>query len=522
MENKVLQLLRGLPIEKSSKPVHTENGAVSNATTGNIFLDDFAACGSYRDREMKDVFDTMDKLWAANPELTVRMTFFIRMITRKVKGFHSTELVQRGQGNKNESYMRFLWLVLKQPKVFYNNLFLIPLVGSWKDLWEILTLAELKEHSLEVNIDKFFELMLAGINESSMKALVVKYMPQIKAASKCTTPRAKIRNKLAKKFATYLKMTFIDYRHFKSTNGEGHRWQQFISNKQYAEIDFNKIPGKALSLLVSGKFLQNHRLEKLYTDWLTKQPAIKYNGFPYELLHAYMKGRNSMLQKRTIDKQFEYLLNTARQDNGSITGNVWCALDTSSSMKMTIANNSDVTSFDVCISLGVYFSMLNTGTFKDYVVMFDSYSKTKVLQGAFTERIDAIKKSATAWGGTNFQSIIDMIVRIRKNHPEIPVEDYPETLLVISDMQFNSVGTVDSNYTAAMKKLDTVGLPPIKIIWWRVNARKLDMPSTVEDYGTYFFSGFDGAIIKFLLGKDTNVEEVESASKNMLEVMSAA
>jgi hypothetical protein len=31
----------------------------------------------------------------------------------------------------------------------------------------------------------------------------------------------------------------------------------------------------------------------------------------------------------------------------------------------------------------------------------------------------------TAWGSTNFQSVIDLLVRIRRDHPTIPIADYP-------------------------------------------------------------------------------------------------
>ena len=51
-----------------------------------------------------------------------------------------------------------------------------------------------------------------------------------------------------------------------------------------------------------------------------------------------------------------------------------------------------------------------------------------------------------AMGGTNFLSVIKRIVEIRKNNPSIPLEDYPQTLLVVSDMQFNPTGGLDTNY----------------------------------------------------------------------------
>jgi hypothetical protein len=125
-----------------------------------------------------------------------------------------------------------------------------------------------------------------------------------------------------------------------------------------------------------------------------------------------------------------------------------------------------------------------------------------------------IVSSTTAWGSTNFQSVIDEIVRIRKRNPQIPLSDYPETLLVVSDMQFNPTNdwrlsyntqAERTNYESAIAKLSKVFpqefVDKFKIVWWQVNgSRTTDFPSNMDCGGTYVFSGFDGSVISFLLG----------------------
>ena len=133
-------------------------------------------------------------------------------------------------------------------------------------------------------------------------------------------------------------------------------------------------------------------------------------------------------------QQFDNLILTGKKNGGAITGNVWCALDTSGSMSSQIPG-SDVTALDVCKSLGIYFSTLNEGAFHKNVIMFDSTSRVKQLSGSFSEMWDQIPYDAM--GSTNFQSVVDEIVRIRTKNPNIPLSDYPKTLLVVSDMQFN-------------------------------------------------------------------------------------
>jgi hypothetical protein len=57
----------------------------------------------------------------------------------------------------------------------------------------------------------------------------------------------------------------------------------------------------------------------------------------------------------------------------------------------------------------------------------------------------------------------------------------------------------------------------MKFIWWDCASRKSDFPSTVEDSGTYFFSGFDGSILQMLLGDDTDDTDTEKKPTPSME-----
>jgi hypothetical protein len=102
----------------------------------------------------------------------------------------------------------------------------------------------------------------------------------------------------------------------------------------------------------------------------------------------------------------------------------------------------------------------------------------------------------------------------------MPLEDFPQTLLVVSDMQFNPAGygrsfgttSEQSNYEAAKRKLSSVFpkefVDDFKIVWWYCSNRPTsDFPSTMEHGGTYMISGYDGAIISFVLGGEQKVDE---------------
>ena len=531
----------------SKGSAYTENGAISYASTGKELIDQFGKAASFRGRDISVVFDEQARLWDENPEAALKFPFYLRLITREAKmgDGTKTEKVQRGAGVKDEAYKRFVWILKNHPDEFYRNLYLIPVVGSWKDIWQILYYAE--DAGVKADKNKFFEVVAEGLASETQVDLVKKYLPRIRSTKKCKTNWALCTNKYAKEFVAWadkqLEGTFNaqSYRNLKAS-GQAHDFQKAICSRRYDELNFKTIPGKALLSLVSGEFLKNHRLTEKYIEWIKSQPVAKFNGYPYELGHKlgcwgstwgrFMRAKDvkepDLATILTVDKQFENLIQTGRKNGGAITGNVWCALDTSSSMYSTIPG-SDIRSLDVCKSLGIYFSTLNEGAFHKNVIMFDSTSRVKQLSGSFSEMWKQIPYDSM--GSTNFQSVVDEIVRIRKSKPNIPLEDYPKTLLVVSDMQFNPSGEYCYNYSwngrdslsnieAAKRKLRSAFpeefVDEFKFIWWNVTSRRTeDMPSTLEDSSSYFFSGFDGAVISFLLGGDAQVTDKETGEKRI-------
>ena len=494
---------------------YTENGAISHSTTGSELVNYFAKCGTFRDRYLKQVFADMNAIWYASPKIALQIIFYNRLISRKTKGFLNSEKVQRGQGNRSEFRSSITWLARYQPETLYKNLWLIPIVGSWKDLWHEDLLNELDRSAV-------YNLVLKGINDDYNKDLLAKLLPRIRSKSNTKNERHQALNKFAFGLLKVLKWTPTQYRKFKSS-GKAHEFQQKMCDNQWGHLDFNKIPGQALFMLVNneGRYdkkttLKRHDLEKRYIEWIKEQPTAKFTGYVYKLM-GKVSPKMSLAQKITLDKQFDGLIELAKQDDTEGKGfkeNIWCALDTSGSMRCAVA---DTTAYDVCVSLGIYFSALNEGAFKDQVIMFDSTSKVKKLKGSFTSKVQQLSKTS-AMGSTNFQSVIKEIVRIRTKNPTIPIEDYPTTLLIVSDMQFNATGTPQTNYEAAMQKLAEVGLPKIRIIWWWVIGRGTDFPSNMDEEGVVMLGGFDGAIISlFMDGEERAINE--KPRMNLYEAM---
>jgi hypothetical protein len=488
-------------LNKLAKSAYTWNGALSYSTTGfdkyGACLDYWTKAGTYTDRSQVDVDADMARIFAGDEKVATAIVFGLRLITR-LPDIQGIEDVQPGYGRKDEFYKAVTWLHQRKPDLLYKNLHLIPVFGCWKDL---------VTEPLIGLLDR--DQVCALVRDNLGDQLLRKYLPQIRSSKQVRTERDRKRVEWAKGLCRYLGINFAEYRRLKA-EGAAHIWQKQMGHRQFSEINFNGIPGKAMLLHTSQKgrdkltaFERHGQVERLKT-WVLQQPQIKFTGYPYELTRAAsFRKKPSIVHRLVYNRQFETVLEPLKSHK---LGNVLCAIDTSGSMTAQVMPG--VSAYDICVSMGLVFSSLNLGYFRDVVVAFNDVSTLVRLSGEFVDRLHQIEKMTTAWGSTNFQSVIDLLARTRKENPDIPVEEYPETVLVISDMQFNPAGrNTRTNYEEAMRKLRKVGLQDMRIIWWFVNGAGTDFPSQMDDKGVYMIGGFDPVNLRALLGLSAGKKE---------------
>ena len=513
--NSFVEALRGRAMTE------TENGAPIYVSTDSAIVDQFGRAGNYRGRVLSQVFEEQEKLWNEDATLATKFPFYLRMITRKIniEKNNTTELVQNGQGARDEAFKRMLWIAYNHEETFKKNIWLLPIVGCWKDLWTLMYYdVKIGQNSLDRNV--LYSLMKFGLHDDTHCELIKKFMPRIRSNNRCNTDWARLTNMFAKEFAKHLRLDYTRYNKLKAL-GTAHEFQKIICSKRFAELDWKRIPGRALNLIAASKLLKNHGLEDTYMKWLEAQPIAKFVGYPFELLRPIRSGcsykaleRIPIYQRYTINKQFEALLEKASQ-NGALNKNVLVALDTSGSMGRVVAGLNNTTCEDIALSLAIFFAKLNKGAFHDTVIMFDNKSYPYTLPSdGFLEC--ALTMPSVPWGGTNFQSVIDEIVKIRKKRPEIPLEEYPTCILAVSDMEFNTpyYGSRrgETNHEAALEKLREVfpseWVDNLLFIWWNCASRYTDgFESKASDKGTIEVSGFDGSLLTFLLNEEAKVND---------------
>jgi hypothetical protein len=507
-------------LDKMAKTAHTWNGAISYATTGTgkygAILDYWSKAGAYQGRPQEAVNSDMARIFADDESVALAVVFALRLITR-TPNVAGIDEVQTGYGRKDEFFKALNWLCDHRPHLVTENLHLIPVFGCWKDFLQfpLIDRDDLRE--------AVYDLVRANLGDDLLR----KYLPTIystgkkrrrksKSVVRCHTERAIKLRDWARGLCRHLGITFAEYRRLKR-EGAAHLWQQQMSAGAWDDINFNGIPGRAMLFHTSRKgkhdrktvFERHGQVERL-RRWVLEQPTVKFTGYPYELTRAASHRNNpSLVQKLVYNRQFLSLLEPMK---GHRLGNVLCALDTSGSMQCRVVPN--VSAYDICLSMGLCFSALNVGHFKDAVVAFSDVSRLVTLKGEFCDRLYQIESMTTAWGSTNFQSVIDLLVRIRQQHPEIPRDEYPETLLVISDMQFNPTGkNRQTNYETAMRKLHAVGLGDLRIIWWFVNGAGTDFPVQMNEKGMYLIGGFDPNNVKALMGLNSGKQDFVASER---------
>lgn len=502
--------------KQSAVTYESGNHAKKYKTTGHVGVDQFGKAGLYKEpRSYNDIANDCAALWAHSPEECVRFIVYLRMINRKTQIFSlgiTTKESQSGAELKHESIMRMLWLHQNHKDIFWENIGLFVSAGSCKDIFVMLRtdLVYNGWDSRTLDWNKFGDLILSMLREKSSVDLMKKYLPQLKARNACKTVESQANNLIAKWICNLLfgekqdGRTYKQYRKLK-TSGTAHQWQQLISQKKFNQIDFGKIHGRALSVLVRSKFLKNQGLQARYEEWLGKQATVKYTGYPHEVLCDLGHHRIEQHKIDTIDKQFAELLRKSREENN--VSDLIVVRDTSGSMGSPAIGCKHSSNF-IAKTLAIFFAEFLEGQFANHWIEFNRTALLHEWQG---------NKPSEKWYNdqsyancsTNFQSVIDLFVSLKNKG--VPLSDFPSGILCISDGMFNPTAELTrTNVGAARKKLRNAGFPRdyvdnFKILLWNIPNGFYHHGGDVkfETYGdvknVFYLGGYSAANIKFIM-----------------------
>jgi hypothetical protein len=454
----------------------TENGAKAWATTGSKVLNLFGTIGSARTRDISDMF--MSAL-AEDENLALRALLWARDI-------------RSGAGERSTFRKLLVTLETLNPVLAGKIMYKIPQLGRWDDLFTYQESQNRKDA-----FALYAEALKAG------DGLAFKWAPREKSAKK----------DLAREFREFLGMSPRDYR--KMLSAETRVVEQHMCAKEWNKINFSHVPSLAASRYQKA-FRKNATvayeayLRELQKPESERDPSVKINVgavYPYDVVKASGRGVAA-----AADAQWAALPNYIGDSK------MLAMVDVSGSMTDPVGSN--LTCMDVAISLGLYISDKTTSDFKGMYITFTNRADVVKTSGTLSQRIMQMRQRVGY--STNITSAFISLLKVAVDG-RVSAENMPDYLVILSDMQFDSMEVKGKSATAlemARKEYEKAGYSLPKIIFWNLFARAAatssNFPVKVDDTGTILVSGFSPTIMTSVLG--ANPEEF-SPYNMMLKVL---
>ena len=448
----------------------TENGALTNRSTGKACLDLFAVIGALRRRDEQDIAELFLRAYAEDPDLAMKIAFF----GRDVRG---------GLGERKVFRAILRWLAFHEKASAVRNLPFIAEFGRWDDVLVLLdtpcraeALALLKEQ---------FDADMAASADGGNVSLLGKWLPSVNASSADTVRSAKA---VAKAFG----LSDREYRKALTVLRARIRILENNLRERDYTFDYARQPSRAM-LKYRKAFLRNDgERYNAFLEKVRRGEAGLHTGalFPYDIVTPILRGRVTDQERAALDATWNALEDFTDGENAL------AVIDGSGSMY----GGSDPVPAAVALSLGVYFAERNTGAFRNHFITFSSNPQLVEVKGRdITEKIRYCK-SFNEVASTNIRKVFELILAAAVKG-RVPQEELPSTVYIISDMEFDCCAKDASftNFQYARQLYAANGYQLPRLVFWNVNSRNEQQPVTVNDRGVALVSGCSARIFSMVL-----------------------
>lgn len=451
----------------------TENGMTTNSTSLNACVDLFYTIGAARRTDEEELNRLFLAAFLENSNVAMKILFWARDV--------------RGGAGERRAFRTIIKDVAKgSPRALVHNLKYVPEFGRWDDLLEMID-TPLEREALVLIADAL----------TAKNQLCAKWMPR--------------KGYNAAKVRDFMGLTHKEYRKM-LVNATNVVETKMCSNL-WDDIEFSKVPSLAMARY-NNAFNRNSSSYEQYIKDL-KEGKTKVNAgavYPYDIVKSCLLSDDDTVAQAQWDSLENYMEGSNKK--------ILPVVDVSGSMDVQVAGST--TAMDVAISLGMYISERNEGAFKDAFITFSEHPELQFIpNGTVSEKVSFLRQAD--WGmNTNLSATLEMILDHAKKH-NVSNEDMPDTLLILSDMQFDmatrpSLSRTGWNPTAfemieLMYAQSDYSMP--NIVFWNLRASS-GIPVSFNQNGTALVSGFSPSIMKTVVGsKEFNPE------KMMLETISA-
>lgn len=470
-------------LKKEANYTTTLNGAKTHSSTGDACLDLFAVAGGMRYRKPSDLKNMFTRAYIENPELAMKLLFYIRDI-------------RGGMGERKIFRILLRHVAFQWPESAKKNIHLIAKYGRFDDLLCLLKTPVQKQAvdliSQQLQEDwKAVERRENGEHDAPV-SLLAKWLPSANASSRKTQDNARIlSNALGMDEKSYRKMLSRLRAHCCLT-------ERYLARGQVEKIKYETVPSSAMLKYRDAFARRDKERFHTYLDEVANGTK-KMNSdilFPYEILRPYFKDSYYGISYGCKVKGMDVL--EALWNNQHIEvaeTNAISVIDTSGSMYWSLGDGP----LPALISqaLGLRFAECCKGPFKNHVITFESNPHLIELQGK-TLRDKLMYLQSLPWGGsTNLEAVFDLILRTAVNAGATQ-EEMPSVLYIISDMEFNCAfrNPDKTIYENAREMFEVFGYQLPAVVFHNVNSWQTQAPVTAHTKGAALMSGAGVASFK--------------------------
>ena len=477
-------------LKEESNKVYTENGAVTNESTGDFCLDLFATIGAIRRESDSEIEARFVRAYTENKDIATKILFF----ARDIRG---------GLGERRVFRIILKWLANNEEETVKKNLSFVAEYGRYDDL--LVLFGTPCEKDMLSLIKAQFDADIVSMKENKEVSLLAKWLPSVNTSNKETVLMAK---KVAKAFgmndAAYRKATVALRAYIKIIENN-------LRQKDYS-FDYEKQPSKAMFKYRKAFIRNDGERYNAFIENVEKGEA-KLNAStlaPYELVEPFIEGWSM----RKLTKQEQASINAtwnSLPDYGS-DENAIAVIDTSGSMYCSGKPNAA----SVALSLGIYFAEHNRGYFKNHFIEFSARPQLIEIKGeTFADKLRYLA-SFNEVANTNIEAVFDLILTAAVKN-KVPQSELPSKLYLISDMEFDMAvdNASATNFENAKAKFERVGYKLPDIVFWNVASRNKQQPVTKNDNGVVLVSGCTPRLFSMVASGEMNplvfmMEVVES------------
>lgn len=442
---------------------YTKKEALQYENAGNSLVDFFRSAAAQRPYVLANsdnLFDLFKNAYSDNKEIAAKLVFWLRD-------------PRKGAGERAASRKLFGTMFKANKDFIYDNLDNIVKHGYWKDLILFLDIDD-----SNVIPEYWAQKIVNG------DRLAAKWAPRLH--SKYHNAATRIREAM--------QVTNAEYR--KILKDKSNTVEQIMSQNRWNEIIYDHIPSNALKNYKDAFRKNDHDrfIEWMNSDKTKANAAVVY---PHEILMLALQGEDTLAQKMwdnlpnfiPNNEKFMVILNTS----GSMESFDYRISKLSKKLGSPLV---------IGVALTLYLIEKNKSVFKNLFMTFNSkpnYINLNVKEKLTLSEKYKFIRGIHDWGGsTNLEAAYRLILDTAVQY-DIPEEDMPSTLLILSDMQFDSCIDGVLHIENIRNKYKDAGYKLPKIVFWNLNEAFTGSPAAAGDNNIGLVSGFSPSLMEAVL-----------------------